>query len=310
MPSSLTPSTPSAAAGDWVTDLLHTHPDLGHLVWFTVEAGAMAQADWLAAIAQAGLAHYGLPAGIAPTTAYVRGLRTLGQGPDTRTLLRRVARHRGTVTHHWIRETTASGAVTFQVLAAITGHPRTGTLTTVERRASLTAAEETALARLPDAIQAAGQTYTAGDRRRQIRTWLARVGALTMVAAGPVQFVPTDAQGLLTALTRAQAALGLQVWTLPLARSADVIATVTASLDAEVTQKTAHLLHQLQTARAAPTPLTTAQQTRFVTAFQALQQRVEHYTQLLDDEHSALTQQLALARTAIMQMLTAGAEEG
>lgn len=283
---------------DFMTELLKAHPHVGRLAWFTVSDGPVDQATWFHAIVQAGLAAYGTPSGIASTTAYLRGLRAMQLATSDRTLIRRVTRERGRSVHHWIEETVHDGQVHFRTLAAIERFTKDDRVVT-HRQAHLTPSEDEALARLPEWVEAARRTYTMGDRRRQVRQWLTNAGALKMVSAGPVQFIPDTATGLLDALSRGQADLGVQVWSMPVTRSHDVISTLTHSLDAEVTHKTAALLKKVQQAREAGKSPTTAQQAKLVEDLRALDSRIQQYASLFGDQLDNLTQQIAVAKQAV-----------
>ncbi len=290
---------------DLMTQLLAHHPQVGRLAWFTVEAQDVDQSTWLNAVVQAGLAHYGMPQGVAPTTAYLRSLRLLQHAAESKTLIRRVVRERGRTVHHWIRETLVNGQVDFTVLAAIDRDTKHDRIASVYRMALLSRTEEEALSQLPEFLNTARHTYTPGDRRRQVRAWFTGAGALHLDAAGPVQFVPEEAAGLLEALTQARDALGIQVWSMPLQRSEDVIATITQSLDAEVTKKTATLLKQVQDTQAAGKSPTVAQQAKLVATLQDLDTRVQRYAGLFGQQLTTPTSQLDLAKQAVRQALTA-----
>ena len=287
---------------DWMTELLASHPNIGRLCWFTVGDEPVDQHAWLQAIIQAGLAPYGWPHDIPATTAYLRGLHAMQRATPTKTLLRCVERERGRSVHHWIQETVSGGQVQFTVLAAIERQSRNDTLS-IYRQTSLSSADDAALSQLSELIDTARHTYTPGDRRRQVRQWLGSVGALHMEAAGPVQFVPDSAGGLLDALTQAQADLGLNIWSMPLQRSQDVIATLTQSLDADITQKTTALLKRVHEARQAGKTLSAHQQTQLLEQFQSLDSRVQHYASLFGGQLTNLTTQIEVAKQALRQAL-------
>ncbi|PSR24733.1 MAG: hypothetical protein C7B47_14070 [Sulfobacillus thermosulfidooxidans] len=153
-------------------------------------------------------------------------------------------------------------------------------------------------------MESARRTYTPGDRRRQVRAWLAHVGSLRLAHAGPVHFVPDTAMGLIQALQSAQTALGLQVWAMPVHRSGDVIATLTQSLDAEITQQTTTLLRTIQAARQGNAVLSTSRQAQLVGQLHDLSARVHHYADLFGTQLDQLTQQLDLAKQAVRSALT------
>ena len=294
--------TETSSQHDWMTELLASNPEIGRLVWFTVNDGPVNQTQWLQAAVQAGLAVYGTPAGIPANTAYLRGLRALQQATPTRTLIRRVEQEHGRTVHHWIEETVSGGHVHFRVLAALERRAKQDVLMT-HPLDTLTAAESDALSRLPELVDTARHTYTPGDRRRQVRQWLAAVGALQMAAAGPMQFVPDTATGLIDALTRAQDDLGVHVWSMPLQRSQDVVTTLTASLDAEITKKTAALLKTVQTTREAGKTPTTGQQAKLVSQLHDLDTRVQRYAELFGWQLDNLTMQLDIARKTVRRAL-------
>lgn len=286
---------------DWMGALLQQHPDLGRLVWFRVDEAPVDAAAWLQAVVDAGLAQYGTPSGIPATTGYLRGLAALKAQTPHRTLIRRVARAHGTTEHHWIRDEVIGGQVVFTPIAAIRYTARTESLqvTPLAPRQE----EQAALAQLPDLIATARRTYTAGDRRRQVRHWLQRTGALTMANAGPVTFLPVSAAGLMTALDRAKTALGLEIWSLPLTRSADVVATLTQQLDADVQQKTAALVQRVRTARAAGRDLTVAQQEALVRDLHALDDRIRAYEALFGTQLDQLQNALTVAHRVVYDAL-------
>ena len=292
---------------DLMTQFLAANPQVGRLIWFTVDDGPVDQNAWLQGIVDVGLASYGTPPGVPATTAYLRGLRAMQQAVPSRTLVRCVERERGRTVHHWIKETIVNGHVDFRALAAIerrtTGTP--ADVINTRRLDTLSASEDEALGRLQTYIDTARAMYTPGDRRRQVRRWLANAGALQMVAAGPVQFVPEGAAGLIEAMSQAQETLGMQIWSMPLTRSSDVVATLTQSLDAEVTRKTAALLKSVQEANAAGKTPTLRQQTKVVEQMQDLDARVQHYASMLGTEMDVLTDQIGLAKKAVRGMLIA-----
>lgn len=282
---------------DFVAQLVQTSAQVGHVVWFTVEAHEVPQAEWVQAITTAGLAAYGLPSGVSPAVAYRRALRRLQREGGGKTLMRLVARESGRTTHHWIRETVAHGQVTFTPIAAVTRDRRSHAVTTTVL-ADLTADQQDALTRLPTFLRQAETTYTAGDRRRQIRRWLDGVGALPMTIGSAV-FVPDTGSGLVTALQRAGTDLGVQLMALPLARSRDVVDTLVTNLDTLVTRQTAALLESVKTAQAAGHELTDAQKARLVDQFRALDARVQQYAALFGQQLDNLTMQIDVARQAV-----------
>lgn len=283
---------------DWMTELLQQYPHIGRLVWFTVDDTPMAETDWLQAITQAGLAAYGLPRAIAPTTAYLRGLQTLTTVSEHHTLLRRVARGRGRVVHQWIRETVENEQAVFTPLVTIERRSHPVSLA-IHPLTPLTAAEDAALQHLTDAIAQAEHTYLPRDRRQQVRQWLQSVGALSLAKAGPVQFIPETATGLVDALTQAQHALGITVWSLPLQRSDDVIHTLAQHFLHETTTRAASLLQRIQTLKATGKDLTLGQTEALVRDYQALNTRVKEYTDLFGVQLEAVQDQLALVQQAV-----------
>lgn len=289
---------------DLMTELLAAHPQVGRLMWFTVDDAPVDQAQWLQAMVQAGLTTYGTPTGLAPSTAFLRGLHAMKRATADRTLLRRVIREKGRTVHHWIEEKVSNGVVDFRVLASIERDTQYDRVTT-KRWDTLEPSEDAALSRLPEFIETAGRTYTPGDRRRQVRQWLGKVGALQMAAAGPVQFVPEEASSLIETLTHAQSDLGLHVWSMPLARSADVIGTLTQSLDAEVTKKTASLLEAINKTRQGGKTPTTGQQAKLVAQLHDLTTRVQHYSNIFGEQLDNLTGQIDLAKRAVRGVLDA-----
>ena len=293
---------------DLMTQLLASHPNVGRLAWFTVDDGLIDQNQWINGLMQAGLTAYGKPQGIPSTTAYLRGLRAMQSAATPRTLIRRVERERGRTVHHWIEESIQGGQVQFRPIAAITrGVARDTKFDTIsiQRLDHLTGSEDEALAKLTEFVDTAQHTYTPGDRRRQIRSWFAGVGALQMAHAGPMQFVPETAVGLIDALAQVQDTLGVHVWSMPLARSGDVIGTLTQSLDAEVTKKTAALLKNVQSAREAGKTPTTGQQAKLVQQLKELDARVQRYSGLFGGQLDNLTSQIDIARQAVRGALGA-----
>lgn len=283
---------------DLMAQLMASHPNVGRLAWFTVDEGLVDQQQWLQGLMRAGLTAYGAPKGIPATTAYLRGLRSMQAAAPGRTLIRRVERERGRTVHHWIEETVSGGQVHFRPLAAIardTKHDVIG----IQRLDQMTSEQDDALSRLTEFVDTAQHTFTAGDRRRQIRGWFSSVGALQMAHAGPMQFIPETAVGLIDALNQAQGDLGIHVWSMPLTRSADVIGTLTQSLDEEVTRKTAALLKSVQDAKKAGKTPTTGQQAKLVQQLRELDSRVNRYAGLFGEQLDNLTMQLDLARQTV-----------
>lgn len=283
---------------DWMAQVLANHPQVGRLAWFTVDDKMVDQQQWMHALMNAGLTIYGQPHGIPATTAYLRGLRAMQHAAGASTLIRRVEREKGRTMHHWIEETVAGGQVQFRPIAAITRYTKSDAMN-VQRLDHLSSHEDDALSRLPEFVDTARNTYTPGDRRRQIRSWFAGVGAIQMANAGPVQFVPETAVTLIDALSHAQESLGLTVWSMPLTRSADVIGTLTQSLDAEVTKKTAALLKSVQKSREAGKTPTTGQQAKLVEQLRDLDTRIQRYAGLFGTQLDNLTSQIGIARQAV-----------
>lgn len=283
---------------DLMAQLLASHPNIGRLAWFTVEEGLVDQTQWIQGVMNAGLAAYGTPQGIPATTAYLRALRTLQSAAPGRTLIRRVERERGRTVHHWIEETVSGSQVHFRPLAAVE-RETTHDLINIHRLDHLTGEQDDVLSRLTEFIDTAQRTFTPGDRRRQIRGWFAGVGALQMAHAGPMQFVPETAVGLIDALAQVQDTLGVHVWSMPLSRSADVIGTLTDSLDVEVTKKTAALLKNVQASREAGKTPTVAQQAKLVQQLKDLDTRVQRYASLFGDQLDNLNSQIDVARQAV-----------
>jgi hypothetical protein len=198
----------------------------------------------------------------------------------------------------------SGGQVHFRPLAAVerdTQHD----IINIHQLDHLTNGQDDALSRLTEFVDTARHTYTPGDRRRQVRGWFAGVGALQMAHAGPMQFVPETAVGLIDALTPVQDTLGVHVWSMPLARSGDVIGTLTQSLDAEVTKKTAALLKSVQAARDAGKTPTTGQQAKLVQQLKELDSRVQRYSGLFGEQLDNLTSQIDIARQAVRGALGA-----
>lgn len=287
---------------DLMAELAGSSGTLGRLAWFTVNDDSVDQAQWIETIIQAGLAPYGLPTGIRATTAYLRGLRAMQRQVGDSTLLRRVAREKGRTTHHWIAESVAGGQVQFRVLAAIHRDTKTDALQ-LDRLGDMTMAQEQALHDLPSLVDTAARTYTPGDRRQQITRWIRGAGSLKMPDAGPVQFIPAEASGVLDALNRAQTGLGLTLWSMPLSRSSDVVETLTHGLDAEVSQKTLALLKSIRSTKEAGKTPTEAQQAKLLDQLHDLDSRVQRYAGLFDTQLDNLTDQLALARQQVRQVL-------
>ena len=256
------------------------------------------QQQWIQGVMNAGLTIYGQPHGIPAATAYLRGLRAMQHAAGASTLIRRVEREKGRTVHHWIEETVAGGQVQFRPIAAITRYTKSDAMN-VQRLDRLSSHEDDALSRLTEFVDTARNTYTPGDRRRQIRSWFAGVGAIQMANAGPVQFVPETAVTLIDALSQAQESLGLTMWSMPLTRSADVIGTLTQSLDAEVTKKTAALLKSVQKSREAGKTPTTGQQAKLVEQLHDLDTRIQRYAGLFGTQLDNLTGQIDIARKAV-----------
>ena len=295
-------SSTTLTQDDLMTQLTGSSGTLGRLAWFTVTDNNVDRAQWLETIIQAGLAPYGLPNAIRPTTVYLRGLRAMQRQAGGSTLLRRVAREKGRTTHHWIAESVAGGQVHFNVMAAIHRDTKTDALQ-LDRLGDMTAAQDQAFRDLPSLVDTAAQTYTPGDRRQQILRWIRSAGSLKMPDAGPVQFIPVEATGVLDALDRAQTGLGLTLWSMPLSRSSDVIETLTQGLDAEVSQKTLALLKSIRTTKEAGKTPTAAQQAKLLDQLHDLDRRVQRYAGLFDAQLDNLTDQLALARQQVRQVL-------
>ncbi|NMP22645.1 DUF6744 family protein [Sulfobacillus harzensis] len=287
---------------DLMAQLLASHPNVGRLAWFTVDEGLVDQQQWLQGLMRAGLTAYGAPKGIPATTAYLRGLRSMQAAAPGRTLIRRVERERGRTVHHWIEETVSGGQVHFRPLAAIARDTKHDIIS-IQRLDQMTSEQDDALSRLPEFVDTAQRTFTAGDRRRQIRGWFSGVGALQMAHAGPMQFIPETAVGLIDALNQAQNDLGIHVWSMPLTRSADVIGTLTQSLDDEVTRKTAALLKSVQDAKKAGKTPSTASQAKLVQQLKELDSRVQRYSGLFGEQLDNLTTQIAIARQAVRSAL-------
>ncbi len=274
---------------------------VGQLFWFTMQAEPVSQDQWVQAITTAGLATYGLPGDIPPATAYLRGLHAMRlqtRQHGIRTLLRVVERPKGRVIHHWIRETVSGEQVTFTPLAAITREYRHDTVSSTALT-PLDPEERTALAALPHLIDTALHTYTAGDRRRQIRRWFATLQSLAMDHAGPVQFVPQDGAGIVQVLTEHQETLGIQCWALPLARNPQVLETLAQNVEAQVQHDAVALLNHLKKAHQAGKTPTTAQQKKMLADFHALEARAQHYAEVLDTQSSALSSHLDVVRQQI-----------
>lgn len=291
---------------DLMTQLLADHPQIGQLVWFTVHPEGMTDTAWIQAVADAGLVHYGGLLHITDRTAYLRALRALQQSAAQPTLIRQVARQKGKSIHHWIEESVVNGHMQFRVLAAFTRDHRTSAVT-IDRHAALTPSEDAALAQWPTVLHHAYTTVTAGDRRRQITRWLHQIGTLAMASAGPMQFVTEEAAGLVATFNKHQEALGMHVWSLPLHRTADVIATLTQSLETEVTQQTTTLLQRARDAQNTGKPLSLAQQAALVKHLRALESRVTRYAQVFDTQLDSLTTHLDWAKHAVRGALTADA---
>lgn len=289
---------------DLMTELLASHPNVGRLAWFTVDEGLVDQQQWLQGLMEAGLTAYGVPKGIPAATAYLRGLRAMQAAAPNRTLIRRVERERGRTVHHWIEETVSGGQVHFRPLAAVKRDTKHNFIS-IHRLDHLTKGQDDALSRLTEFIDTAQRTFTPGDRRRQIRGWFAGVGALHMAHAGPMQFVPETAVGLIDALAQVQDTLGVHVWSMPLVRSSDVIGTLTQSLDAEVTKKTVTLLKSVQAAREAGKTLTTGQQAKLVQQLKDLDSHVQRYSGLFGEQLDNLTSQIDIAHQAVREALGA-----
>jgi hypothetical protein len=213
-------------------------------------------------------------------------------------LLRVVDRPKGQVIHHWIRETVSGGQITFTPLAAMTREYHHDTVSTTALT-TLDPEEQTALSALPTLIDTALHTYTAGDRRRQIRRWLQVLQSLTMDHAGPVQFVLQDGAGLVQALTEHQEVLGLQCWALPLTRNQQVLETLAQNVETQVKHDAVALLNHLKKAHQDGKTLTTAQQQKMLADFHTLEARAQHYTEVLDTQSSALSSHLDIVRQQI-----------
>lgn len=295
-------TTTAFTQDDLMAELTGSSGTLGRLAWFTVTDESVDQKQWLATIIQAGLAPYGLPEGIRPSTAYLRGLRAMQHQAGGSTLLRRVAREKGRTTHHWIAESVSGGRVHFQVLAAIQRDTKTDALH-VDYLGDMTGDQSRALGDLSSLVETAARTYTPGDRRQQITRWIRSAGSLKMPHAGPVQFIPAEATGVLDALDRAQGGLGLTLWSMPLSRSSDVVETLTQGLDAEVSQKTLALLKAIRTTKETGKTPTAAQQAKLLDQLHDLDSRVQRYAGLFDTQLDNLTDQLALARQQVRQVL-------
>ncbi len=295
-------SLPNVPANNFLQELLASHPQIGQLAWFTVTDQSVNQHQWIQAIIQAGLASYGMPTAITDKTAYLRGLHTLQHTVPQHTLIRRVEHAKDHTTHHWIEESVSQGQVHFRPLAAIERHHATGQVLS-HALDTLHEEEDHALAHLSEFIQQAATTFTPSDRRRQIRQWFARAGALQMSHAGPVQFIADAASGLISALTQAQSDLGIHVWTVPLTRTDDVVRTLSDSLDTEVTKKTTALLRKVQTLQETGKDLTPHQQTALLQQMQDLDQRVQHYTEIFGTQLDNLTTQITVAKRAVRQSL-------
>lgn len=285
------------AQPDFLATLADPAAPVGHLFWFTVGPEGLDQAAWIQAIHTAGLAAYGLPGPIPPATAFHRALGALRQrarDAGVATLLRRVERRRGTETWHWIRETVAGGQARFTPIAAITWATATASFTT-QRLDALATPEEAAFQALPELAEAAGRTYTPGDRRRQVLRWLQPLDPLGLEHAGPVRFVPAGGTPLLETLVQAGPTLGLQAWMLPLARSQAVADTLAAALTAEVQAKAARLMEDAQ----ALEDLASPRAQRWIAAFQALDARVRHYAHVLETHQDAIRHHLDLVRQTL-----------
>lgn len=286
---------------NFLATLAYSSDTVGQLFWFAVDSDPMPEDQWIQAMATAGLAIYGLPGNIPPATAYVRALHALqrqARQHGIKTLLRVVGRPKGQVIHHWIKETVSGGQVLFTPLAAITREYRHDAVST-STLAPLEPKEQSALSSLPTLIHTALHTYTPGDRRRQIRRWLATLQSLAMDHAGPVQFVPQDGAGLVQALTEHQDTLGLQCWALPLARNQQVLETLAQNVETQVRHDAVALLNTLKKAHQAGKALTTAQQQKMLGDFHALEARAQHDAEVLDTESSALSSHLDVVRQQI-----------
>ncbi len=285
----------------FLATLSHQSDTVGQLFWFAVDPDPMPEDQWIQAMTTAGLATYGLPGAIPPATAYVRALHALqrqARQHGVKTLLRVVDRPKGQVMHHWIKETVSGGQVLFTPLAAITREYRQDIIRSTPLTA-LEPEEQTALSTLPTLINTALHTYTPGDRRRQVRRWLNALQSLAMDHAGPVQFVPQDGAGLVQALSEHQDTLGLQCWSLPLARNQQVLETLVQNVETQVKHDAVVLLNTLKKAHQAGKTLTTAQQQKMLGDFHALEARAQHYAEVLDTESSALSSHLDVVRQQI-----------
>jgi len=287
---------------DLMAQLMASNPTVGRIAWFTVDDGPVDQHQWINGLMQFGLTAYGKPKGIPASTAYLRGLRSMQTAAPGRTLIRRVEREKGRTVHHWIEETVSGGQVHFRPLAAIARDTKYDVIN-INRVAHLSTEQDDALSRLTEFVDIAQRTFTAGDRRRQIRSWFSGVGALQMAHAGPMQFIPETAVSLIDALNQAQDDLGIHVWSMPLTRSGDVINTLTQSLDAEVTRKTTALLKSVQATQQAGKTPTTAQQVKLVQQLKDLDSRVQRYSGLFGEQLDNLTMQLDIARQTVRGVL-------
>lgn len=296
-----------AVQTDFIADLMAANPNVGRMAWFTVNNEPINQTQWIQALANAGLLQYGTPQGIPAGSAYLRGLhamQAMAKHSGHGTLLRRVERKRGSVTHHWIEETLVQGRMQFTTVAAITRDTAHDVLS-VHRMGTMANSLDEVLGQLPELIKTAQATYTPGDRRRQILRWFQQVGALHLANAGPVQFLPESAAALIDNLVAAQTDLGLQVWSMPLSRSADVIDTLTQSLDVEINRKTATLLKKIHDLKARGEDPTPGQQAKVVEQLHDLNQRVKLYSDLFGDQLTALTTQIEMARSATRSLFVA-----
>jgi hypothetical protein len=299
-----TATTPSYEQPNLMHDLLAQHPHVGRLAWFTVQDDAVDRATWIQQIMDAGLSQYGLPQPISDTTAYLRGLHALQTRVSTRTHLRRVAHRDGETIHHWIEETIAHEIVHFRPIAAIHRHTKTQRVH-FQPLDTLTPDEADARDALPEAIATAADRYTASDRRRQIQHWFDQAGALHLTQAGPVQFIPEPAMGLVTALESAQAGLHLHCWSMPVPRTDAGLETLTASLEAEVTETTSRLIDRAKRLTADGKTPSVRQQAQLLEEFQALHQRIQYYTDLFGTQLDTLQTRSDFSRATVQQLFTA-----
>ena len=278
---------------------------LGHLFWFTVDHRIRPLRDVIQAITTHGLAPYGLPEGISPSTAARRAAQALPGAAPSKTLIRTLQRTRDTWIQQWIRESVNAQktGLDFTPLGEIRWTKGTPWQLHTQNFSAMTSAEKDVWDTLPEYWHTAETHLTPGDMRIQVQIWIRSAHPIAMQHAGPVHFVPAEGTSLLDDLLAAQEALGLQCWKIPLPPEPGVEATIIESLQTQVQAESNALIRRIQKAKANGKSLTDTQEQRLLEDFQALRKQAEYYRDCFRTGLERVEDDLDLTRQQIRSAL-------